>query len=71
MLGFDQRNPHHCYDVWEHTLHAMEAAPPTPLLRWTVLFHDMGKPECFALDEKEWDISWDMAWYPAALRRGR
>ena len=52
MLGFDQRNPHHCYDVWEHTLHAMEAAPPTPLLRWTVLFHDMGKPECFALDEK-------------------
>ena len=22
------------------------------LLRWTMLFHDMGKPECFALDEK-------------------
>lgn len=24
MVGFDQRNGHHCYDVWEHTLHAME-----------------------------------------------
>ena len=52
MVGFDQHNHHHCYDVWEHTLHALDAAPRTPLLRWTVLFHDMGKPECFALDEK-------------------
>ena len=50
MVGFDQRNPHHCYDVWEHTLHALDAVAPEPLLRWTMLFHDMGKPECFALD---------------------
>ena len=27
MVGFDQRNRHHCYDVWEHTLHALEAVP--------------------------------------------
>ena len=50
MVGFDQRNPHHCYDVWEHTLHALDAAPPDSVLRWAMLFHDMGKPECFALD---------------------
>ena len=50
MVGFDQRNPHHCYDVWEHTLHALDAAPSDSVLRWAVLFHDMGKPECFALD---------------------
>ena len=50
MVGFDQRNPHHCYDAWEHTLHALDAVTPEALLRWTVLFHDMGKPECFALD---------------------
>ena len=50
MVGFDQRNPHHCYDVWEHTLHALDAIAPEPLLRWAMLFHDMGKPECFALD---------------------
>lgn len=51
-VGFDQRNPHHCYDVWEHTLHALDAAAPEPVPRWAVLFHDLGKPECFALDEK-------------------
>ena len=50
MVGFDQRNPHHCYDVWEHTLHALDAIAGEPVLRWTMLFHDMGKPECFALD---------------------
>ena len=50
MVGFDQKNPHHCYDVWEHTLHALDAVAPEPLLRWVMLFHDMGKPECFALD---------------------
>ena len=50
MVGFDQRNPHHCYDVWEHTLHALDTVPSDPVLRWAVLFHDMGKPECFALD---------------------
>ena len=52
MVGFDQRNPHHCYDVWEHTLHALDAVAPEPVLRWTMLFHDMGKPECFALDRQ-------------------
>lgn len=50
MVGFDQRNPHHCYDVWEHTLHALDAIAGELVLRWTMLFHDMGKPECFALD---------------------
>ncbi|MBR0373454.1 MAG: HD domain-containing protein [Mogibacterium sp.] len=26
-FDFDQRNPYHCYDVYEHTLHAVEAVP--------------------------------------------
>ena len=51
-VGFDQHNRHHCYDVWEHTLHALDTVAPEPLLRWTMLFHDMGKPECFALDRQ-------------------
>jgi tRNA nucleotidyltransferase (CCA-adding enzyme) len=50
MVGFDQRNPHHCYDVWEHTLHALAAAAPDPVLRWTILFHDIGKPNTFTVD---------------------
>ena len=49
-VGFDQRNPHHCYDVWAHTAHAVGAAPPTRVLRWTMLLHDLGKPGCFTQD---------------------
>lgn len=30
MVGFDQRNRHHCYDVWEHTLHALSDTPRIP-----------------------------------------
>lgn len=50
LVGFDQKNPHHDFDVWEHTLHALAAAPCEKTLRLATLFHDMGKPSCFALD---------------------
>ena len=50
-VGFDQKNRHHCYDVWEHTVRAVEATPVEPVLRWTMLFHDLGKPYCFTEDE--------------------
>ena len=50
MVGFDQKNRHHCYDVWEHTLHALAAAPPEAEVRWAVLLHDIGKPRCFTAD---------------------
>ena len=49
-VGFDQHNCHHCYDVWGHTAHAVAAAPPEPVLRWVMLLHDLGKPQCFTLD---------------------
>lgn len=51
MVGFDQKNRHHCFDVWEHTLHALEAVPGEPVLRCTMLLHDIGKPLCFTVDE--------------------
>ena len=51
MVGFDQRNRHHCYDVWEHTLHALDAVPGDVVLRCAMLLHDVGKPACFTLDE--------------------
>lgn len=50
-VGFDQQNVHHLYDVWQHTAHAVGNAPQDPLLRWTLLLHDLGKPECFTVDE--------------------
>ena len=49
-VGFDQRNPHHCFDVWEHTARSVGAAPPRRELRWTMLFHDLGKPLCMTTD---------------------
>ena len=50
MVGFDQRNHHHCYDVWEHSLHALETVPPEPELRCAALLHDIGKPSVFTVD---------------------
>ncbi|MBQ0038392.1 MAG: CCA tRNA nucleotidyltransferase [Clostridiales bacterium] len=50
MVGFDQRNFHHCYDLWEHTLHALKSVQAQPVLRWTMLLHDVGKVECFTVD---------------------
>lgn len=51
-VGFDQRSKYHVYDVWEHTARAVEAAEPEPVLRWTMLLHDLGKPDTFTIDEK-------------------
>ena len=52
MKGCEQHNPHHIYDVWEHSLVAMQNVPADTVLRTTMLFHDIGKPACFVLDEK-------------------
>ena len=51
MKGFDQHNPHHRYDLWEHTVRAIENVPPVEALRLTMLLHDVGKMETFTLDE--------------------
>lgn len=49
-VGFDQHSVYHCYDVWTHTARAAAAARPLPVLRFALLFHDLGKPETFSLD---------------------
>lgn len=49
--NFDQKNPHHCYDVLTHTAIALETVPAVPRIRWAMLFHDLGKPETFTQDE--------------------
>ncbi len=49
-VGFDQRSVYHCWDVWTHTAKAAAAAPALPVLRWTLLLHDLGKPGTFTLD---------------------
>ncbi len=51
-VGFDQHSVYHCYDVWEHTARAVAAVKPLPVLRYAMLFHDLGKPEAFSMDEE-------------------
>ena len=48
MFEFNQNTPYHCYDVWEHTLHSVEMIEPEVDLRFTMLFHDIGKPKVYS-----------------------
>ena len=52
MFETPQNNPHHCYNVGEHTLHALMNIPADKTLRLTMLFHDMAKPHCLTTDTK-------------------
>lgn len=63
-----QHNPHHCYSVGEHIIHAVAAVRADKVLRYTMLFHDLGKPTCHTRDEQGIDhfkghaaVSADMA----------
>ncbi len=51
MIGFDQKHPHHHYDLWNHTLLALYIAEENGFLdydvRLALLLHDIGKPVCF------------------------
>lgn len=51
MIGFDQRSPYHNRDVWHHTLCAVADIPARPVLRITMLLHDVAKPVVCVLDD--------------------
>ena len=51
-FDFQQHSRYHCYDVYEHIARAAASAPEDSiLLRRAMLFHDIGKPPMFTLDE--------------------
>lgn len=52
MFDFDQHNEHHIFDVWEHTVRAIDYSECDPIVRLTLLLHDIGKPHCYSMDEK-------------------
>ncbi len=67
-MATPQHNPHHCYSVGEHIIHAVAAVRADKVLRYTMLFHDLGKPACHTRDEEGIDhfkghaaVSADMA----------
>lgn len=56
MKGFMQHNPYHRYDVLEHCVRCMDNIRTTPenhvYMKLTGLFHDIGKPDTFTMDEQ-------------------
>lgn len=52
IFGFYQNNPYHCYDVWDHTLAAINNCGSKDLIiRLAILFHDIGKSHSYQDDE--------------------
>lgn len=51
MVGVDQRNVRHDRDLFEHSLAVLEGVPARLNVRLAALLHDIGKPNCFTIDE--------------------
>ncbi len=49
-VGFTQHSRHHDFAVWEHIARSVGAAPAVLPVRIAMLFHDIGKPQCFTMD---------------------
>ncbi|MDT3698720.1 MAG: CCA tRNA nucleotidyltransferase [Thermincola sp.] len=49
---FDQRNPYHDKDVFDHILAVVDHSPNESIIRLAALLHDIGKPRTFTVDEK-------------------
>ena len=49
-IGFDQRSPHHAYDIFTHTAHVVTGVSPDLDRRWAALLHDVGKVPTFTQD---------------------
>ncbi len=50
-VGFSQKSKYHVYDVYTHTLKALEVSENHLLIRLSLLFHDCGKPYVCTEDE--------------------
>ena len=51
LMECKQNNPHHIYDVGEHTLHSLCHVSSHKVLRLSMLLHDIGKPHSHTTDE--------------------
>lgn len=69
IMMTQQNNPHHCFSVGEHTLHALKQVPADKILRYAVLFHDFGKAHTKSTDEEGIDHFYGHADISAELTR--
>lgn len=49
-FDFEQKTPHHCLDVYRHISRSVGNIKDDPLLRLTMLLHDIGKPKACYYD---------------------
>ena len=51
-VGFDQKNPHHRYDVFTHMAKVTGRLPEEAELRFAGMLHDIGKPHSMTMDSR-------------------
>lgn len=52
-IGFEQNNPYHKYDVYEHIAHAVAEYKGGDIsIKVALLLHDIGKPRSYVTDER-------------------
>lgn len=52
-IGFNQNNPYHIYNVYDHIAHAVANYKGKDIaVAMTLLLHDIGKPDCYTVDHK-------------------
>ena len=49
--GFSQQNKYHLYDVYTHIVKSIANSKKDKDVRLALLFHDIGKPDCFTVGE--------------------
>ena len=68
MIGYDQMNSTHQYDLWFHSLHTVLNLPRNEecdMLYLAALLHDIGKPECRCKGTKVEDKNMHYYGHPA------
>lgn len=68
MIGFDQQNRAHQFDLWHHCLHTVLNLPrhmEDDMLYLAALLHDIGKPDCQICGKREDDTNMHYYGHPA------
>ena len=66
----EQNHPHHCYTVGEHILHGLTYIENDRVLRFAMLFHDLGKAETRRTGEDGYDHFYGHAAVSAEMTNG-